>query len=147
MRIACASCNAAYDVPPERVPPGKGVKCARCGTVWIPVERIDAGPVITPTPAADVVTWPETAARETPELDVPVPVGNGDEPDNAGPAALVPLVAARPAAALRNGAVLIGWALSILLLAGIGWAAVQHRATIVQAWPSAARAYALIGLR
>ena len=125
MRIACSSCNAAYDVPPERVPPGKGVKCARCGTIWVPVERVDARPVF--EPVAEIAP----AAIAEPLPIVLEPAGG----------------TAQPAARRSAVPAMLAWLLTIILLAALGWAAVTYRAGVIQAWPNAARAYALVGLR
>jgi len=39
-----------------------------------------------------------------------------------------------------------GWALTVGLLVGLGWLAVQHRLPIMEAWPPSMRLYMLLGL-
>jgi hypothetical protein len=41
---------------------------------------------------------------------------------------------------------LVGWLLTIAVLAGAGYAAYAYQAEIVAAWPPALRVYALLGL-
>jgi hypothetical protein len=40
----------------------------------------------------------------------------------------------------------LAWLLTIAVLAGLGWAAVDRRAAIMKAWPPSIRAYLAIGL-
>ena len=133
MRIACTSCNAVYDLPPERVTPGRGVKCARCATVWVPVALEDARPEFQPEPE------PRPAPDPTP-------------PPAPAPEPVIEPVAARAAAADPAGPVqgqglaLVGWLLTFVVLAGLGWAAVTFRAGLIEAWPPVERAYRVLGL-
>jgi predicted Zn finger-like uncharacterized protein len=164
MRIACASCNAAYDVPSERVPPGKGVKCARCGTIWVPVEREESA---SREDSASLVPIAE-AHEATPQPSSP----NAPVPGLAGPELLLPVLPLSAPEALRTElranspapervlsepllsehkerparAALLAWAASVLVLLALCWAALHYRGAIVGAWPNAARAYTLIGL-
>ena len=95
MRIACPKCNAAYDVPPAQLAPGRTVRCARCTETWTPVETEDAAPAIatiaetprplptSPQPAASQFPTPEPAV---PNLAEPSLIGpNLAEPQSAGP--------------------------------------------------------------
>ena len=173
MRIACLRCNAAYDVPPERVPPGRAVRCARCGESWTPV----------PAPAA-VVEDPDPEPEPEPEAEAvmpplaePAPVPVEQEPVQAYPAPNViertgismmsggipdarvaedaPVSFPAPGSADgrkrepgRAGAALLAmaWLATVLLLVGLGWAVVVRRADIMQTWPPSQRAYATLGL-
>ena len=102
MRIACPECSAAYDVPAERVPPGKGVRCARCGGVWTPVALEDAvpplvvrEPAVVVEPAVERASVVERAAvTEVVPVPVPVPAVVPAEPERA-------LVVERPLAVER----------------------------------------------
>lgn len=49
---------------------------------------------------------------------------------------------ARPSSRLA----LVGWALTVLLLAVLLYTAITHRTTIMHAWPSSERAYKMIGM-
>ncbi len=81
MRIACPACSATYDVPPDRVPAGRSVRCAKCGGMWAPVpeaaladEPAPAPPVAeAPVPAPPVAAAPVAAPEaERPKADVAV---------------------------------------------------------------------------
>ncbi len=54
-----------------------------------------------------------------------------------------PPPAAPPA---RHRGALAAWVVSILVLAGLGFAAVQFRAEIMSAWPPSQRVYAVFGV-
>ncbi len=118
MRIVCPACTAAYDVPEARLAPGRAVRCARCGTDWMPLT------VEMPTLRSD------EASPSVPE---------------PAPAAFRPLAAT--AGTRRVGAaVLAGWAVSLVLLAALGWGGVRWRGDVMRAWPPSERLYAALGL-
>ena len=94
MRIACLRCNAAYDVPPERVPPGRAVRCARCGESWTPVP-MSAAMVEDPDPDPE----PEVEAV-MPAVAEPAPVEQ--EPVQAYPA---PNVIERTGISMMSGGI------------------------------------------
>ena len=58
MRIACPVCEAAYDVPDEKLSGRSAVRCVRCGESWSPVappvpmavEAVRVEPMLPPTP-------------------------------------------------------------------------------------------------
>ncbi len=145
MRIACDECNAAYELPPERVRPGRAVRCARCGCVWVPVAREDAAPEIQPVAEVVPVRAPEPTVVVAPLAAEPVavPVMVPDV-EVVAPVPEPRTEVAAPAS--RRGAAL-GWVLTVAVLAALGWAAVTCRAGVVAAWPPAERGYALLGLR
>jgi predicted Zn finger-like uncharacterized protein len=147
MRIACPSCNAAYDVPPERLAAGRVVKCARCAESWIPIP-VAAGPVAAipaEAPAIDPVPQPtmDAPTMDAPAMDEAAPSIEPPAPKTPPPEPLVP--PAEPPR--RSRAPLVAaWLLSIAVLAALGWAAIDRRADIMAAWPPSTRAYAAIGL-
>ena len=124
MQIVCPACDAHYEVPDERLAPGKRVKCARCGEGWTPIA---------PAPAAK----PEPAVART-IFDA--------EPTTQPPAgffAATPLTT--PQARPRAGAGLVwaGWAATLVILIACVFAAHQFRPQIEHAWPPSARLYGL----
>ncbi len=143
MRIVCPTCSAAYEIPPERVAPGRPVRCARCAGTWVPLP-------------VSVVTVPDTQARREPDPDPPS-VEAGTPPefefDPTGPVA--PAAPVRAPAYKRfipswppsEPALLLGaWILTALILLTAGWIVVARRAEIVQVWPPSERVYAALGL-
>jgi predicted Zn finger-like uncharacterized protein len=127
MRIVCPACETAYDVPDAVLAPGRTLRCARCRSEWVPVvqpiDEADAG-------EAPVLVAGQDAAPPD-RLQVPVvrvaPSADPDWPD--GP----------------RVAVIAGWLVSLMLLGGMGYAALAWRQPIEHAWPPAVRAYALLG--
>lgn len=121
MRITCPTCTAAYDVPDARIVPGQGVRCARCGADWVPLQAASA-------PADDV--------------DGPKPTLSS-EPEALALAHPLPILARN----VRNPPfVLAGWVLSAALLACLAWAAYAWRTDIMRQWPPSQRMYAAFGL-
>lgn len=150
MRLACPACQAIYEVPEALVRPGVALRCARCANDWVPVA---APPPQAALPAPPEV--PQLAAPDAPSEtfeDVPA------APQRPAPAPFPRLRATRPEPPdidvitpdpdpPSRTPVLVGWALSVAILAGAGWAAVEWRQTVMEAWPPSARAYAALGLR
>ena len=130
MRIVCPSCTAAYDVPDERLAPGRTVKCARCGTGWAPLAALAEPPPPEPEPEPE----PEPAPVIEPPAEPPAPVER--------PPVERPVVSAQPAPRTA----VLGWALSVAVLLGLGWSAYHWRADIMRAWPPSERAFAALGL-
>lgn len=129
MRIVCPSCTAAYEVPDTRIVPGQIVRCSRCSVDWTPL--IEAAPLA--PPPAEPVSAPE-------EPDLPAPPAEPPPPLVAPPPD-------RPAVVRRSEPpVLAGWVVSVLLLGGLGWAAVTWRGDVMRMWPPSERAYAALGL-
>ncbi len=148
MRIACPDCGAAYDVPPDRVPPGRGVRCAKCGTVWTPVATVDAEPEIAPVPERAAVADPPPLPPPDPDPPPPAPTPLVALRPVAPPAPAPPPPPPEPAAEPARGraGVMLAWLLTFAVLGGLGWLAVTRRAEVMQAWPPSERAYALLGL-
>ena len=131
MRIACTNCAAVYELPPERVRPGRSVKCARCGTVWLPAGAAEPPPEIVAAPEPPPEPEPEPPIVET------VPERGPEPPPEPEPHPV------RPPSRLP---VLLGWAVTVLLLVALGWAAVTYRGAVMAAWPPSERAYRALHL-
>jgi predicted Zn finger-like uncharacterized protein len=121
MRIACPGCAATYEVPASRLKPGKQVRCARCGSNWLPGaddKSATAPPVLAepPEPEAEseaVATIPEITAMDR--------------------------LRASPAL-LPSRAPLIGaWMLTALVVVGGIAAAVGWRDALIRVWPPSSR--------
>ena len=67
MQIACPACDARYQIPDERLAPGKRVKCARCGQSWAPIDAIPEPEPPPPPPEPLPVAQPLTPAAPPPE--------------------------------------------------------------------------------
>jgi hypothetical protein len=67
-----------------------------------------------------------------------------DPPPAEAPASF-PLLAAKTGPRLDT-AVLASWAVSLALLAALGWGGVRWRTDIMHAWPPSERLYAALGL-
>lgn len=148
MRITCPSCAATYDVPDERLAPGRTVKCAQCGTGWAPVVAVlrTTPPEPPPPPAPEPEPEPEPPAEPLPNL---APVIERFTKPPAPPAPPAPRPPApKPATPpdTAAAAVTAGWVASIGLLLLLAGAAYAWRAEVMQAWPASERAYALLGL-
>lgn len=146
MRIVCPSCSAAFEVPKTRLAPGQTVRCARCGQDWTPLAEPE--PVFAAQPSA-LAEQPARAGSTglAPELS--------SKPANAFPPT-PPLAEAPKAGRLRpmldrlasigEPALMAGWAVSILVLAMLVWAAVTWRGDVMRAWPPSERLYTALGL-
>jgi predicted Zn finger-like uncharacterized protein len=125
MRIICPACETAYDVPDAVLAPGRILRCARCRREWVPLP-----------------TEPEAETDAAPG-DQP---GQDAAPAEPAPAPIVGVASSfmpdRPAG--PRVAVIAGWLVSLLLLGGMGYAAMVWRVPIEHAWPPAGRAYALL---
>ena len=124
MRIVCPACAAAYEVPDERVKPGRRTRCTRCETTWTPV---DEPPESVAEPADRSAAFLPGAPFESQPLDRLV----GAAPPPVAPA--------------RSG-VWMGWLATVVVLAGLGWAGYNFRTTVMQNWPPSTRVYAALGL-
>ena len=127
MRIVCPSCAATYDVPDDRLVPGRAVRCAGCGAGW------------TPRPAQAAVPMPvedEPAPAVQPEFEA--------QPLPPEPQPLPPVVP--PADRRMARAVAAGWVATVLIVGGAAWAGVARRDSVMQAWPPTERLYAVLGL-
>lgn len=155
MRIACPECNAAYDVPGANLAPGRGVRCIRCSAVWVPVANTDATPLIQPqpepAPRPTPATVEATAAAPPPEpppAEPPPPECPTSSPPSPATARVLVMkahVQRRAVPALAGLPVLIGWLVTVLVLAELAYIVVAYPGPIIRAWPPAERAYAWFG--
>jgi predicted Zn finger-like uncharacterized protein len=139
MRIVCPSCQAAYDVPERLISQApRRLCCARCGHEWQPAELVRAE-----TPAAAAL--PPQPPPVPPPMEPPAaerPVRSHAHPMDLGeaPRRRVSAVGA------SNRVAVLGWLLSVLVLAMLGGAAVAWRGDVMAAWPPSQRVYAALGL-
>ncbi|MGG5810734.1 zinc-ribbon domain-containing protein [Falsiroseomonas sp. CW058] len=155
MRIACPGCAAEYEVPDTLLASGpRMLRCARCG------QSFEAGLPRAPDAA------PAPPAGAAPAAETP-PSGPAPPEPAPTPPATVEAEAARPppSRGLREHhpihpplpqreeraepspkVALVGWAVSLAVLAAAIWGAVAFRAEIATAWPPAARLFLALGL-
>jgi predicted Zn finger-like uncharacterized protein len=149
MRIVCPSCSAEYEVPESRVTVGRTVRCARCGSDWVPVTA-------TPSATADAETPPKAevplGVPAPPELEAFAPLEPARADNNEARRSLVTVsrsamarLAAHPALPRSSTALRLAWAGTIVLLLVLLAGAFAWRSQIVAAWPPSARAYAVLG--
>jgi predicted Zn finger-like uncharacterized protein len=153
MRIACPSCEAVYDVPDGLLAAGgRRVRCVRCDHEWLPAPLDEAAtpdPDPDPDPVSaeaeaddDIVVRPGPAWSDRVEPRQPAYRIRDD--DDAKP--LPRFVPPPPPPPPARGA-LVGWVLSLLLLAGACYGAVSWRGKVMAAWPPSTRLYATLGMR
>jgi predicted Zn finger-like uncharacterized protein len=151
MRIVCPNCRATYEVPDRLLAGGtKPVRCARCGTTWTP----EAPPPPPPEPLLRRPAPPPEPPPPPSALEPPLradqrlagfrPRGEREEVETTDES--LPPVHYEDEEP-RGRAALIGWLLSLLLLAVIIWAALAYRDAVMAAWPASERIYAALGLR
>lgn len=151
MRIACPSCEAAYEVPAPALAAGRKFRCARCHADWTPeipgeAAFADDAPEPAGAPAAAFDSHPADptpdggiAAEHWPDPAAPPPLHG--EPE----ARLVSEQAAAARAGAPASVVAGAWVASFAVLGAMGWGLVTGRAQVMQAWPPATRLYAAIG--
>lgn len=170
MRIACPNCQATYEVPDSMLARGPArVRCARCATEWAPEAAAAPQDPARPTPFSDALVQ-TMASQPAPEPDPPPPAAEPAPAEPAPPpepaaaprldapprppipppnASGGPLPSPRRAARRQRDpiTVLFAWSLSVGIVIALVIVAYVHHADIVAAWPPAARAYDLIGIR
>ncbi len=137
MRIACPSCETAYEVPESVVTAGRRMRCAHCHTEFVP----DAAPApVAASPEAEPEQPVPPPIFSTPPLPVVAP-GEGER--------MASIRAPNPAetAPAIRGAVLAGWAMSVAVLLVAGWLAVVWRHPIEHAWPASGWLYIALGYK
>ncbi len=145
MRITCPTCDAAYDVPDARIAGGRAVRCARCGSDWVPLADTAPPPQALPLPADAA---PSQTVQAASVAAVAVPAATTLAFPAAMPPPTAPALPSSPAPArARPGPpILLAWAASFLLLGFLVWAGIAWRAGIMHAWPPSERLYAALGL-
>jgi predicted Zn finger-like uncharacterized protein len=147
MILTCPSCSTRYQTGSAVfAPPGRNVRCAKCGHVWFqaaPGAEAELEPEpIAASIAAPVGSGTGLVAEATPTMGDSARVGAGPAvQDSMSP----PVRRSRrfSGAALAQSA---GWTALIFLIAALGWASVQYRQTIAGVWPQSASLYAAVGL-
>jgi predicted Zn finger-like uncharacterized protein len=127
MRIACPSCAATYEVPDSRLRPGKLVRCAQCGSEWLPVRAPDE---IAASPEQD------EAPASAGEFEVTAPVPGFTAMDR---------LAAAPVPPPSHSRLIGAWVLTFVVLACAVAATVGWRDAVIRAWPPSARVLAAEG--
>jgi len=147
MRIVCPSCQAAYEVPERLIDQApRRLRCARCGHEWLPSELRAETPAVAPRP-------PGPPPPAPPPVVVPPVVPPSVRPPARQMDYREELDEGKPprrrvsAGGASNRVAVLGWLLSVLVLAMLGGAAVAWRGDVMAAWPPSQRVYAALGLR
>ena len=139
MILTCPSCRTRYRADPANfAAPGRNVRCAKCGHVWF---QTAPEPESDPAPAPLLsITHQGAGAGDGAALDDRLM-----EQKSAGSRGTDADDEARSAMRIRllqaGGVILL-----LIVLAGIGWAAVHYRQGVVRLWPASSRVYSAIGL-
>ena len=170
MRIECPGCETAYEVSESQMRPGRSVRCAQCDRQWVPLaEPAEAAalPSVEPVPeTAAAFTIPEPPDDEH-FADPPVTADGQVRLRRSAAPRPMPATGVAPAMAglriagfrlrrpplpwlwlwssLRPSG--LGWAASVLVLAGLLVAAGHWRMAIMQGWPPSVRLYTALGAR
>lgn len=152
MRIECPECAAQYEVPAERLTPGRSVRCARCGRDWVPVGEPASLPVEPAIPSSsDGEAEPGQAMAGAPAAIPPLRarpshpfLGTPRVPVSPPPSFQAAPGPARQAPVTSLG---IGWLVTACVLVLAGWAAVEYRGPIARAWPPSLWVYNALDLR
>ncbi|HEY4265760.1 MAG TPA: DUF3426 domain-containing protein [Micropepsaceae bacterium] len=145
MILTCPSCRTRYQTDGAQFkPPGRNVRCAKCGQVWYqakpePETEVEPEPVLAP-PSVPPPSKPMAAELAAPmhgALDFGV--ASGIEPE---PASADIRLRSRGTAFAQA----VGWLALIGLIGAIGWSTIQYRETIAGLWPQSASLYSVLGL-
>jgi predicted Zn finger-like uncharacterized protein len=143
MRIACPSCGATYEVPASRLKPGKMVRCARCGSDWLPEAEAAAAPPQPRTAPFDPTGPSDPTAPVDPTA---LPGGESEHfADGLPEITAMDRLAASPALLPSRAGLIAAWVLTVAVLAGAAAAVFGWRDTVVRAWPPSGRILATIG--
>ncbi|MXP63638.1 hypothetical protein E0493_09790 [Roseomonas sp. M0104] len=145
MRIECPGCAAAYEVREEMLPPGREVRCVRCGRAWVPVPvPVPAGAAPAPRPL------PAVRSAEAPPPRRPMPLRvrprlGAPMAEAEPPPALPPPETPAPPPPPAYAAVLSAWVVSALVVVGALAALWAWRDDLVALWPPAGRLVQALG--
>jgi len=135
MILTCPSCGTRYRAETASfAPPGRNVRCAKCSHVWFhAVAEPEAAAVAAPLGAspAEPGRAPSMGAIVTERKAAEQELRRVTEEDEPRRSRVVPALTV---------------ILVLLLLAALGWSAVQYRQTVVRLWPASERVYDAIGL-
>ncbi|HEY1838013.1 MAG TPA: DUF3426 domain-containing protein [Rhizomicrobium sp.] len=142
MILTCPQCETRYEADASNfAPPGRKVRCAKCGHLWHQVA-----PTSEPEPRPETIEPPASAAPDA--------VGES-EPQLAAdePAAEATAIAAPPPATKKprtqtpqHIGMIAGWLGLVILILVIGWCALAYRQQIATAWPQAGSLYSALGM-
>jgi predicted Zn finger-like uncharacterized protein len=152
MILTCPQCDTRYQADATKfAPPGRKVRCAKCGHVWhqeAPVEpEVELEqPVAPPEPSSVFAPPPSMPAMEPePQRAAYAPAMEAVAPR----AQAVPVVEARPKPRSRTPrriGLVAGWLALVAVILVIGWSALTYRQQIATVWPQAASLYSALGL-
>jgi predicted Zn finger-like uncharacterized protein len=148
MRIRCPDCDAFFDVPDDKMRPGRSVRCARCHSIWTPVPESLVSEGAAEEDEHDFDP-PPTGAERMPELHVSDTNEQEFQAEESWPA-YEPLVAPRPEVRETDRSrmvVLLAWMLSLAVLGGVVGAGYVERSAVMRLWPPSQRVYQLVGLQ
>jgi predicted Zn finger-like uncharacterized protein len=140
MILTCPSCGTRYRADPANFSaPGRHVRCAKCGNVWFqaapePEPEGVPAPVLSITSQGAGSSGGATLGDLLTERKSGVGPRGSDTEDDARSAMRDRIIQAA------------AFILLLILLAGIGWAAVHYRQGIVRLWPESSHLYGAIGL-
>jgi predicted Zn finger-like uncharacterized protein len=140
MILTCPSCRTRYQTDAARFPPGgRNVRCGKCGQVWFQ-------PMSAPPPVSEIET-PVAPPADPPDAGGPGEGANEPAGENSSSVARRPKeVPVSPRVRRVPLAQVVGWAVLLLMVGGIGWLAVQYRQFVVNVWPESASVYAVLGM-
>jgi predicted Zn finger-like uncharacterized protein len=151
MILTCPQCETRYQADASKfAAPGRKVRCAKCGHVWLqeaPAPDIEFEDVTPPepvvTPAPQPIAPPQDIAEPEPQRAAFAPTESIAIP------AAVPVIEKRKAApsrAPRKIGMIAGWVGLVIVILVIGWSALTYRQQIATVWPQASSLYAALGM-
>lgn len=140
MILTCPSCRTRYRADPANfAAPGRNVRCAKCGHVWFQTAP-EAEPEAAPSPVLSITDQTAGSPGRSTLGDLLTERKSGGGPrgsdteDQARSATRTRMIQAA------------GVILLLIILAGIGWAAVHYRQGIARLWPESSHLYGVLGL-
>lgn len=134
MHAVCPSCTTEYEIPDERMRPGRMVRCGRCATRWSPVP-------------AEAVDLDLDAAQPSPPAGPPRGLGRAVVADEAAEASALERLALAVPPPPNPWPLRAAWGGSVAALVVLVGCAFAWRDGVMQVWPSSQRLYAAVGLR